>query len=97
MTNYQIKITLPDDVMDNLPSNPAQWESYLAKFLQGGDLQVYDASLQRRQQGSVLGKPLSRYERSICTDLLLDIILGQLREARGMRPTTVETYAEQTA
>lgn len=96
MSAYQIKVILPDDLLESLPADPNQWESYIARFLLSGDLKTYDLSLQRRQKGAITGAPLSRYEKSMCTDLLLDIILGQLREAKGVG-TSVESYTQQSA
>lgn len=80
MNLYQIQLVLPDDVIEHLPKDSKQWVSYLASFFENGVLKAYEASLQRRQNGSVLGKPLSRYEKAAYIDLLVDMALGQLRE-----------------
>lgn len=75
-----LEIRLPDDVMDNLPSDKAALVAYLSKHFDQV-LEQYEKSFQRRVQG-VLGGPLSRYEKSLLKDFLLDMVLGKkLRES----------------
>jgi hypothetical protein len=82
-----LEIRLPDEIMENLPSDKSSMVTYLSKHLDKV-LEAYDAGFQRRVHG-VLGGPLSRYEKSILKDFLLDAVLGKkLREALEAAPTS---------
>ena len=75
---YKVQLVLPDDVLEHLPKDPQSCVPYLAEFL-GTVIKSYEESLGRRQPG-LLGAPLSRYEKTILMDMLIDMALGQLRQ-----------------
>jgi hypothetical protein len=78
---YKVQLVLPDEVMDDLQKQPeSNWIPYLVQFFETGVLRPYEESLGRRHKGSFIGKPLMRYERTLYTDLLLDMAVHQLRE-----------------
>jgi len=74
-----IELKLPDDVLDNIPESKGEMINYLSKYFDGV-LDKYNDRFQKRVQG-VMGHPLSRYERAILKDLLMDLALGKLQEA----------------
>ncbi len=77
--SYQVQLIIPDEVMEQLPENKADWIPYLASFFERSVIKPYEESLSKRQKG-MLGGPLSKYEKTGYTDLLIDIALGQIRK-----------------
>lgn len=72
----KIELKLPDDVMENIPSGKREMLEYLSKQFDEV-IADYDSSLQRRVPG-VLGQPISRYERSLLKDFLIDMTIGKI-------------------
>lgn len=70
-----LDIRLPDEVMDNLPSDKQALVAYLSNHFDKV-ISQYELSFQRRVQGA-LGGPLSRYEKTMLKDFLLDAVLGK--------------------
>lgn len=70
-----LEIKLPDHVMEHLPEDKTSLVKYLSEHVDDV-IKNYEASFQRRVQG-VMGGPLSRYEKSILKDFLLDVVLGK--------------------
>ena len=87
--SYKVQLVLPDEVLDNLPKDRADWIKYLVGFFESGVLIPYEESLKKRQQG-VMGGPLSKYEKTGYTDLLIDIALGQLRDRFEKKESSTE-------
>lgn len=78
MTDLELR--LPDDVMESIPSgNRDAVVLYLAKYFESV-IDKYDVRFQKRVKGA-FGAPLSRYERSILKDFLIDQALGKIEEA----------------
>ncbi len=76
MTNFELK--LPSDILESIPSGREDMIRFLAKYFDGV-IDEYDVRFQRRV-GGVLGGPLSKYEKSILKDFLIDAVLGKLEE-----------------
>lgn len=72
-----LEIKLPDEVMENLPAETSGIVERLSQHFDEVIL-TYEIRFQKRVQG-VMGGPLSRYEKSILKDFLLDTTLGKLR------------------
>ena len=74
-----LEIKLPDHVMEHLPSDKAEMIAHLSKHVDEV-IRQYEISVQKRISGT-MGGPLSRYEKSLLRDFILDRILGkELRE-----------------
>jgi hypothetical protein len=74
-----LEIKLPDHVMENLPSDKAGMIVHLSKHVDEV-IRQYETSIQKRVSGT-MGGPLSRYEKSLLRDFILDMVLGKkLRE-----------------
>ncbi len=74
-----LRIKLPDEVMEKLPSDRAEVVAYLSRYADAV-IHQYDMGFQRRVQGTMAG-PLSRYEKALLKDFILDMVLGkELRE-----------------
>lgn len=81
MNNFELK--LPSDVLEHIPSGHEDMLRYLAKYFDGV-IEAYGIRFQHRVGGAFAG-PLSRYEKSILKDFLIDATLGKL-EASGLIP-----------
>ena len=75
------ELKLPDEVLENIPSATPEMVKYLARYFESV-IDKYDERFQRRMQGN-LGGPLSRYERSILKDFLIDLTLGKIEADRS--------------
>jgi len=74
-----LEIKLPDHMLEHLPSDKTEMVAYLSKYTDEV-LHQYETRFQRRVPGT-MGGPLSRYEKSLLKDFVLDMILGkELRE-----------------
>lgn len=74
-----IELKLPDEVMENIPSGGRdEMVRYLAKYFDTV-IAEYDARFQKRVTGT-FGAPLSKYEKSILKDFLIDQTLGKIEE-----------------
>lgn len=74
-----IELKLPDEVMENIPSGSRDdVVRYLAKYFDSV-IAEYDVRFQKRVQGA-FGSPLSKYEKSILKDFLIDQTLGRIEE-----------------
>jgi hypothetical protein len=70
-----LEIKLPEHVLEHLPSDKTEMVAYLSKYADEV-LRQYEARFQRRVSGT-MGGPLSRYEKSLLRDFVLDMILGK--------------------
>lgn len=70
-----LEIKLPDHVLENLPKDRAQMLEYLTRYADDV-IRQYEERFQSRVQGT-MGGPLSRYEKSLLRDFILDMILGK--------------------
>jgi hypothetical protein len=76
MTDLELK--LPDDVMESIPSDRQEMIRHLAKYFDTV-IDKYDARFQKRVSGA-FGSPLSKYEKAILKDFLIDQTLGRIEE-----------------
>lgn len=77
MINLELK--LPDEVMENIPSGSREEVvRYLARYFDTV-IAEYDVRFQKRVTGA-FGAPLSKYERAILKDFLIDQTLGKIDE-----------------
>lgn len=76
MTNFELK--LPSDILERIPPGHEDMIRFLAKYFDGV-IDEYDVRFQKRV-GGVMGGPLSKYEKSILKDFLIDAVLGKLEE-----------------
>jgi hypothetical protein len=75
-----LEIKLPDHVMEHLPSDRSEMILRLSKHVDEV-IRQYGISIQNRVPGT-MGGPLSRYEKSLLKDFILDMVLGKdLRNA----------------
>ncbi len=77
MSNFALK--LPSEILDSIPPGREDMIRFLSKYFDGV-INDYDSRFQRRVGGGVLGGPLSRYEKSILKDFLIDAVMGKLEE-----------------
>lgn len=83
-----LELKLPADVMESIPSgNKEDVIRYLAKYFDSV-IDKYDARFQKRVQGT-FGQPLSKYEKSILKDFLIDQTLGKIEESSLMAAETL--------
>ena len=75
-----LEFKLPEDVLENIPSGKQDLINHLAKYFETV-IDRYDLRFQKRVAGP-LGAPLSRYEKSILRDFLLDIAIGKIEESK---------------
>ena len=82
-----IELKLPDEVLENVPSGKDEMIKYLAKYF---DVVIdkYDIRFQKRVQG-VMGGPLSRYEKSILKDFLIEMAVGNIEQASQLAAETI--------
>jgi hypothetical protein len=77
MSNFELK--LPSDILESIPPGREDMIRFLARYFDGV-IEDYDRRFQRRMGGGVLGGPLSKYEKSILKDFLIDQALGNQEE-----------------
>ena len=76
MTDVEIK--LPDEILENIPEAKNELVQYLSSYFDGV-IDKYDSRFQKRVMG-ILGQPLSRYEKAMLKDFLMDLAIGKLEE-----------------
>ena len=76
-----LELKLPTEVLDNIPSRKEDMVQYLAKYFDG-IIAKYDVSFQKRVHG-VMGGPLSRYEKSILKDFLIEMAVGNIEQEQA--------------
>lgn len=80
MTDLELKI--PDDVLETLPTGSREeLVQFLSKYFDSV-IDGYDIRFQKRVSGA-FGGPLSRYEKSILKDFLIDLTLGRIEENKS--------------
>lgn len=82
-----LELKLPDDVLENIPSGKKEMVQYLSTYFDGV-IAEYDSRFQKRVSGP-MGGPLSRYEKSILKDFLIDATIGRIEETTHMAAETV--------
>lgn len=82
MKEFELK--LPEDVLENVPTGKDEMLKYLAKYFDS-IIDKYDTRFQQRVMGA-MGGPLSRYEKSILKDFLIDAALGHIEAAQQTAP-----------
>ncbi len=87
-----LELKLPDEVMENIPAGSRDdVVKYLAKYFDS-IIGEYDNRFQKRMsQSAILGGPLSKYEKSMLRDFLIDLTLGKLEEAPPMAAEALST------
>jgi hypothetical protein len=81
MNNFELK--LPSDILENIPPSHEDMIRFLAKYFDGV-IADYDGRFQKRVGGGPMGGPLSKYEKSILKDFLIDAVLGKQEEEPPM-------------
>lgn len=76
MTDLELK--LPEEVLEKIPSGKTEMVKYLATYFDSV-IDHYGVRFQKRVQGA-MGGPLSRYEKAILKDFLIDLTMGSLEE-----------------
>lgn len=76
MNNFELK--LPSDILESIPPGQEDMIRFLARYFDGV-IDEYDVRFQKRVEGA-FGGPLSKYEKSILKDFLIDAVLGKLEE-----------------
>ncbi len=87
----RLEIKLPDEVMEKLPSDRAKLISCLSSLVDE-EIADYEHDFQRRVQGT-MGGPLSRYEKSILRDFILDRILGKELRKHLEEPAQIQPFS----
>lgn len=87
MTDLELK--LPEDILENIPSGKDEMVKYLAHYFDKV-IDHYDGRFQKRVQGA-MGGPLSRYEKAILKDFLIEMTMGNLEEAAELAAETLTT------
>lgn len=83
-----LELRLPDEVMENIPSgNTEEIVRYLARYFDTV-IEKYNDRFQKRMRGP-LGEPLSKYEKAIIKDFLIDQTLGRIEEGTPMAAETL--------
>lgn len=85
MTELELK--LPDDVLESIPSSKEDMVKYLSQYFESV-IDQYNSRFQKRVQGA-FGGPLSKYERSILKDFLIDVTIGNLEIAQPVAAETI--------
>jgi hypothetical protein len=80
MADLEFKI--PEEILEAMPSGKEAMIRYLAQYFDRV-VEKYETRLQGRATG-IMGKPLSRYEKSMLKDFLIDTALGRLEELPRM-------------
>lgn len=84
MNDFELK--LPPEVLEGIPSGRDEMIHYLSKYFDGV-IEKYDSRFQKRVSGA-FGGALSRYEKSILKDFLIDAIIGKLGLNSSIQPET---------
>ncbi len=76
----QLEIKLPENVLESIPKGREEAAKYLAKYF---DLVIaqYDTRFQERVNQGPMAGALSRYEKSILKDFLVDLTMGKLGDS----------------
>lgn len=85
-----LEIRLPEEVLENMPSGKEEMVKYLAKYFDAV-IDNYDNRFQKRVQGPMAG-PLTRYEKAILKDFLIEMALGKMEEASQFSPEAVSAH-----
>lgn len=85
MTELELK--LPEDVLESIPPSREDMIKYLSQYFDS-IIDQYNIRFQKRVQGAFSG-PLSKYERSILKDFLIDVTIGNLEIARPVAAETI--------
>lgn len=73
----ELELKLPDEVMNGIPVGKTEMVSYLSVYFDAV-IEKYNQRFQKRVSG-IMGQPLSRYEKAILKDMLLDLAIGKLQ------------------
>ncbi len=84
MNDFELK--LPPEVLEGIPSGHEDMLRYLSKYFDGV-IEKYESRFQKRVSGA-LGGALSRYEKSLLKDFLIDAIIGKLGLSASVQPET---------
>lgn len=71
-----LELKLPEEVLNQLPAAKEEMIKHLAVYFDG-ILEKYNTRFQTRV-GGFMGSPLSRYEKSMLMDFLIDLAIGQI-------------------
>lgn len=84
MNDFELK--LPPEVLDGIPSGHDEMIRYLSRYFDS-IINKYDSRFQKRVIGAFSG-PLSRYEKSLLRDFLIDAIIGKIGPDAPIQPDT---------
>lgn len=73
----ELELKLPDDVINNVPDDRSGLITYLSNYFDKV-IERYNERFQKRVSG-LMGQPLSRYEKAILKDMLMDLAIGKLQ------------------
>lgn len=76
-----IEIKLPEDVLNNIPEGKTEMINYLSGYFDGV-IEKYNERFVKRVSG-IMGSPLSRYEKSLLKDMLMDLAIGEIQKSRS--------------
>ena len=77
-----LELRLPDEVMENIPAGKTALLSHLSSYLDEA-ISRYEDRLRARVPG-MLGQPLSRYEKTLLKDFLLDLTVGKMHASEQL-------------
>lgn len=83
MNDFELK--LPPEVLEGIPSGHDEMIRYLSTYFDGV-IDKYDQRFKMRVTGAFSG-PLSRYEKAILKDFLIDATIGRM----GLDVARIET------
>lgn len=84
MNDFELK--LPPEVLEGIPSGHDEMIRHLSKHFDSV-IDKYDSRFQKRVTGAFSG-PLSRYEKSILKDFLIDAVIGKMGLDASVQPET---------
>jgi hypothetical protein len=87
----RLEIKLPDEVMEKLPAGKSELVTFLSRLVDD-EIADYEQDFQRRVQG-VMGASLSRYEKSMLKDFILDRVLGKELRKHLEEPTQPQPFS----
>jgi hypothetical protein len=73
-----VELKLPADILDNVPKDKEGMLKYLSGYFDVV-IEKYNERFQSRVSG-IMGQPLSRYERAMLKDLLMDLTIGTIHQ-----------------
>jgi len=85
-----LELKLPEEILENMPSGREEMVKYLARYFDTV-IDNYDNRFQKRVRGPLAG-PLTRYEKAILKDFLIEMTIGNLEEASKSVPEAISAH-----